>query len=143
MHKFIFESIVSIYEKFPRWTKLRSYFEFNAKLKHFRDFVTHMVNYFESGDKTRNPLSDAIFNGNVSFIVLLLQSPWDFSARDENGMTPLHLACQYGSKNIVMLLLKVAEERCIDINMESGMSLSKIYLFKPKSTLDLFQKSAR
>ena len=114
------EKLLCIYEKFPRWEQLMFHFKFNTKIKDLRDFANYMTTYFEKGDKSLNPLHDAILTENMPFIFLLLQTPWDFFGRDENGLNPLHFASQHNKNEILMLLLDVAKERRIDINIESG-----------------------
>ena len=117
---------LNITEKFPQWKPVIDHFKFNANFQDLRDFATNMVDYFENDKKNFNPLHNAIVIENIPFILLLLQSPLDFGARDQDGLTALHLACLHGSKAVLELLLKVATAKGIDINLESGKLESAI-----------------
>jgi len=76
----------------------------------------------ESGDRLgRTPLHYAASQKTgLSYIVNLLKAGANIDARDNSGMTPLHLACRFGNISLVRMLLDEGAEKSLQDNQ--GMS---------------------
>ncbi|CAA9960530.1 ankyrin-1 [Pyrenophora teres f. maculata] len=79
------------------------------------------INNYEQED---TPLNLATIKGHLRVIEILLQHPeisiLDHSRLILHGTTPLHLACQYGHFDIMILLLRTFEDHGIPVDPVAG-----------------------
>ncbi|KAM8945676.1 protein phosphatase 1 regulatory subunit 27 [Pelodytes ibericus] len=84
-------------------------------------------------------LHEAVLSGNLDCVKLLIKYGADIEQRDENGWTPLHMACSDGHPHIARYLLSLGA--CQDVVNSEGETPSElidsdceelVQIFKPK-----------
>lgn len=64
-------------------------------------------------DAGLTPLHQAVLDGNIMAVRLLIQHGADINKQDEDSWTPLHAACAEGHADIVKFLLKNGADKTI------------------------------
>lgn len=60
-------------------------------------------------------LIDAVRRGNIDEVEILLATGADVNAKDNDGITPLHVASRGGHKDVTKLLLAKGANRHLDL----------------------------
>ena len=82
------------------------YAVFKGNMKIIKKFVNLDVNIFELNSQGSSLLHLAIISDQVNIMVYLREKfKLDIYAKNNNGSTPLHLACFYGSESCFNVLL--------------------------------------
>ncbi|KAM4664182.1 protein phosphatase 1 regulatory subunit 27 isoform 1-T1 [Discoglossus pictus] len=81
-------------------------------------------------------LHEAVLSGNLDCVQLLVKYGADIEQRDENGWTPLHMACSDGHTHIARYLLSLGARR--DVLNSDGEKPSQLIDSDCKELLQLF-----
>ena len=81
-----------------------------GKIKRVREFIDtckdlHLRLAYRQGIFGYTPLHEAVSNGHLDILKLLLRKQADVNSRANSGYTPLHLAASLGHVNCVRVLL--------------------------------------
>ncbi|KAH3846641.1 protein phosphatase 1 regulatory subunit 27-like [Dreissena polymorpha] len=77
-----------------------------AALDHMLKRASLLVDISALNDVGVTPLHQAVLDGNVAAVRLLISHGADINKQDEDRWTPLHAACANGHSDIVKLLLE-------------------------------------
>ncbi|XP_053561861.1 protein phosphatase 1 regulatory subunit 27 [Bombina bombina] len=92
-------------------------------------------------------LHEAVLSGNLDTVKLLVKYGADIEQKDENGWTPLHMACSDGHVHIARYLLSLGARQ--DILNDDGEKPSQlidpdckelVQLFTPEGVIECHQK---
>ncbi|XP_059904146.1 protein phosphatase 1 regulatory subunit 27b [Gadus macrocephalus] len=81
-------------------------------------------------------IHEAVLSGNLDCVMLLMKHGADLHHRDEEGWTPLHMACSDGFPEIARYLLSLGADR--EILNESGEKPADLIDAANKELLELF-----
>ena len=96
----------TISRRCPGWQKVVEEFTTNQSLPKLKEFVRHMWTYFNKEKALFNPFHDAIKESNIEFVNLLEDCSIDLNFKgEENGTTPMYLACRHGNLELVKLII--------------------------------------
>lgn len=103
-------------------------------------FLTQRIDIFECSPIGRSLLHATCETfleneGHKSIINLLIQNQLEISKGDENGLSPLHLACDNGLISICKLLI----ENQADINMQDGENMTPLHVACQRKNSDVVE----
>jgi len=84
----------------------------------------------------RGAIHEAVLSGNLECVKLLLRYGADIHQRDEEGWTPLHMACSDGFPDIARYLLSLGADH--ELENESGQKPVDLIDPENKKLLELF-----
>ena len=88
---------------------------YNRDIRAARLAVQEGADVNERGDHNRTPLIIAAVRGAADISEWLLQQPGiDIDCSDNNGMTAMHLACMYGSVEVLRMLLAAQSQGSVN-----------------------------
>uniref|UniRef100_A0A8C8S4W5 Protein phosphatase 1 regulatory subunit 27 n=1 Tax=Pelusios castaneus TaxID=367368 RepID=A0A8C8S4W5_9SAUR len=85
-------------------------------------------------------LHEAVLSGNLDCVKLLVRHGADIHQKDENGWTPLHMACSDGHTHIARYLVSLGAR--LDVTNDAGAKPSDLIDADYKDLMELF-KAAR
>jgi ankyrin repeat protein len=75
-----------------------------------------------------SPIHDAVLNGEVELVEILIANGADVDERDVHGYTPLHLAIQQGNTDAAKVLINNGADVNAKTIGDNGNDLSPLYL---------------
>ena len=101
----------SIKERFPEWSSFTYRLSRKKSIPILKEVVRQMWIYFKDNAMSfyTNPLHDAVLKSNVDYVKLLIRCGIDLGMYTPHGWTPMHFACNYGTIEMVTLLITVSE----------------------------------
>ena len=110
--------------KFPEWKVAAEHFIKETSRVKLQKFVIYMWKYFNDHEKQFcNPLHHATYHGDIGFVQLLLDSPFDFNIQTNStkgGVSVLALACSQNHIQILELLIKNNEKKNINFDIKDN-----------------------
>ena len=114
---------VQLVERFPDWKEaIFDFYEAENDMEHLKMLIKMINGYYNDKDVLydTNPLHYATKIGDLEVLELIKERPIEFDVKDENGMTPLLIACESGQLEIVKFFLKNSELLKIDVNAKDN-----------------------
>ena len=98
----------TISERFPEWKAFIDRKSRKMGIPRLKELVQYMWIYFKDDEASynRNPLHHAVEKSDISFVQLLTRAGIDLSMRSPYEATPMHVACKFGSIEIVRFLIE-------------------------------------
>jgi len=97
----------TIKERFSEWYKFIQQISRKQSIPRLTEIVRQMWIYMNDQIYDDNPLHSAISKSDTQYVQVLVDCGIDLTmTAQDNGRTPMHYACRFGSKEMVKLLFK-------------------------------------